>query len=731
MNKALTDNQNAQNLPWAITNMALNAASAQLTYSGPLFMLLMAQVGFGRTLIGVVLAIFHLANLAALIIAPALSRYGYKRSYIGASLGRQIVYLVVLASLVFAPQTALFIVPLVVLLYAILRSIAETSFNAWLQQFVPGAYVNRFSIIASISSGVLSIVALGAAAFFLTNDNNVMQYGALGIAGVGIGLIAVYMARNIAGGAAVESPVNRPARSELLQTLRQRRFIVLLVGTTFINLALAALAFVPLLLREHTQLPSGAIVVVAGAIMLGGLASNLLWTRIAERWGTRPVIISSLVLFILVPLAWVILPTGSLVTVPLAIVIALLSGIMSAGWNLGSLRLMIVNIAPQGKQTQFLSVHYALNAIVSGVGLVLAGFALDNLTTNEALFAGIKPDTYVPVFAISSILAIVGVFVFSSLTSTPKAGSRSILARLNPLSLLAKLGKQRTDGNDANGMTDGFTAPRNRASVDEVLDALTDPSFSKRREAINAAPRMPKDDRLFHALIDALNSNEPELSSSAMWALGQYGDKRAIQPLREFLTSPHSLLRASSARSLASLGDYDIAPLLLQTFKNETDDGLRLAYASALGKLRIRDVLPDVLEMLRTLRGRDPRMELALAVTRIAETQDHFARMVREWRQKGNAVCANELTAIQRSDRLVGLSALQTHLITCAQMINQPNIEPALPELVKLLNEFETLATNPLISNILRECSLRIPEFGSDRMEYILLGINALDAAVK
>src|SRR5690606_35486781 len=131
--------------------------------------------------------------------------------------------------------------------------------------------------------------------------------------------------------------------------------------------------------------------------------------------------------------------------------------------------------------------------------------------------------------------------------------------------------------------------PRSPLAVAELLEVLKDPRFNVRVEAIISISRMPPDTRLSDALIAIVHGGELALSVVAAWALGRIGDPRAYEPLKEALNAEYRSIQAHSARALGALGNPEIIPVLLDRLERETDKGLQMAYASALGNLRARE----------------------------------------------------------------------------------------------------------------------------------------------
>ena len=70
-------------------------------------------------------------------------------------------------------------------------------------------------------------------------------------------------------------------------------------------------------------------------------------------------------------------------------------------------------------------------------------------------------------------------------------------------------------------MTERLGQTHSHLTVDELLDALRDPRFQVRYEAIVSIARMRPDPRLTAALIKVMRGKSPALSVISAWALGR------------------------------------------------------------------------------------------------------------------------------------------------------------------------------------------------------------------
>ncbi|MEZ4556544.1 MAG: HEAT repeat domain-containing protein [Caldilineaceae bacterium] len=81
--------------------------------------------------------------------------------------------------------------------------------------------------------------------------------------------------------------------------------------------------------------------------------------------------------------------------------------------------------------------------------------------------------------------------------------------------------------------------------MDELLEALKDPRFNVRFEAIVAMARSARS-RVIAALVETLDGTELALSSLSTWALGRLGDPSAIPALHAALDKPYRFHPESS-----------------------------------------------------------------------------------------------------------------------------------------------------------------------------------------
>jgi len=281
--------------------------------------------------------------------------------------------------------------------------------------------------------------------------------------------------------------------------------------------------------------------------------------------------------------------------------------------------------------------------------------------------------------------------------------------------------------------TERLAGARSRLTVDELLDALYDPRFQVRVEAIISIARMPYDPRLLEALGEHLHGTELALSTMAAWALGRIGHSAAVPTLEAALDSPYHSIRAHAARALGKLNATHLNPELHRRLQTENDKGLRMAYASALGNLHATEAVADLLQFLYETTNPKARLELALALARLVGHEHRFIQLVRNTREDLGTGVAQALTGVKKKfDRVAEKEENIPHLDDCITAFARGQTGEGIVALVEILKALPTEHFDETSRRILAECGQRLGEFHESHteethVEYLLLTLHVLD----
>ncbi len=366
-------------LPWVLVSGKLISFFALWTFGGSMFVLFLNELGLPKGRIGVVLSLFPFCGLLALGFAPVAARLGRKRVFLaGYGLRKPVMALLLLLPWVttrFGQSAAIGFLSAVVIVFAVLRSLAETAVYPWMQEFVPNRVRGRFAAWSAVTGLVASAVALAIAGKVLDTASGLSGYMGLIGAGSALGLVGVLVHAKVPGGAPIpHSPEDGPHWSNMARALRDRNFTAYLGGMAGMTTGSAMLiSFLPLYVRERIGLEAATVVRLDIVAMVGGTLASLGWGWLSDRAGSRPVLMPACSLALLAPLGWLLLP----VTLP-NIVLAcsalyFISGIAASGVAIGAGRLLFNSVVPREKSTAYTSIHYAWMGLTGGVAPLLAG----------------------------------------------------------------------------------------------------------------------------------------------------------------------------------------------------------------------------------------------------------------------------------------------------------------------------------------------------------------------
>ena len=742
-NTAPTNADKMMRLPWILAFTSFNTVFCILTVFGSIFILFLDELGLPKVKIGLTLSLLPFSGILALFIAPLTARVGFKRTFlIFFGLRKLVAALLLFTPFVlhrYGPHGAFVYVEAVVLIFAVFRAIAETSWNPWAQEMVPDSIRGKFSALENITALAVGLAAVGVASYVVASMTGLGRFIILIGVGVGFGLLAVGFASFIGGGSSLTPSDTGPTHfRKTLGALADRNFVRFIIGVGLVNLGTIPLAsFIPLYMRDQIGLDSGNVVLLQAGGMVGGMLSCYIWGWAADRFGSKPVMLTGLNLSLLLPLCWWLTPRHSPWSSSTAMILAVIWGVVSFGWQIGFLRHLFVSIVPPAKKTEYMAIHYACAGITAGAAPLVAGHVLDACSTLSSHWFLFPLDAYTPIFIASLVLIFAAARVLGRVhaedTISPGRFA-GMFFRGNPLLAFESLIRYRVAKNeDARiSVTERMAEAASPLNVEELLESLSDPSFNVRYQAIIAIARRHPEPRLTDALIEILQSNEPDLSITAASTLGRIGDPRAIPALRQALHSDYPLLRARSARALASLADTETIPLILESLRRQSEEGERLAYASALGALRCRNAVPEIFAFLHNVHSRTGRSELALTIACAFHAEEYFISLWREANTEPGTAVSRRLAVLAK--RLAKLylqpdpSLLQL-LEQCRNTFAAHDLNHGARLLAQLLSQLPAEQTAPPSRHLLAACAEQLRQSGPDRIEYILLALLAVHTA--
>jgi HEAT repeat protein len=348
-------------------------------------------------------------------------------------------------------------------------------------------------------------------------------------------------------------------------------------------------------------------------------------------------------------------------------------------------------------------------------------------------------DSYSVLFGIGFLLSLAAAVLLSSLRTVQEAGLGEFAGLFfhgNPLLAISSVIRfyYAREESDVLRATQRLGMTRSPLTVEELIYSLNDPRFYVRFEAMVSITRHSADDRLIQALIEVMEGPDPALSVIAAWALGRVGSVTPIPALQKaFHHAKYRSVRAHAARALGTLGDQESISALMRQVQSNPDLGLKVACASSLGKLKVKEATPDLLYILYIDSYPQSRREMGLSLARLLDAESKYIALTRKLDEDPGTSLAQEMDALRSilSKRYVENPTLASKIIEARDQFALGNLEVGFAQLSDTL---ELLLAEPVElhhKQILRECSLRIREFGKDRLEYPILSVIVLAVSAK
>jgi Na+/melibiose symporter-like transporter len=740
----LTNLQKIRSLRWIAASSVMNTVFCAITVFGSVFILFLSELGLDKSRIGFLISLLPFCGLLALLTARFVERIGYKRIFLIFWGARKII----LIPMLFTPailenwgiDAAFAWITGIILLFGICRAVAESASYPWDQEIIPSYIRSRFEALVYILAMTANILTMLAASYVMSLSTDLNRFRILIAVGIAFGLVAVALRFWVPGGTREPAERSKSADSRgLLQTLRDRNYVLFLAGFGIATLANAGLvSFVPLFLKEAIGLAAATVVLVGIGTSVGMLLSCYVWGWAADRYGGKPVMLSGIYLLLLVPICYFLVPRYGAWSSYFAMGVAFLGGLGTMGWAIGYNRYLFVSAVPMDRRSSYLTIFYAWLGLVGGCGPLLAGYLISASSGINTKLLAFTLDGYSSLFAACTGLLIISLLLASRVHpdgAVPLGKFAGMFLQGNTLMAFGTLIKHRLTGDETNRAysTELMGVARNPLTAVELVEVLNDPSFNVRYQAILSSARIPPDPDLIQALVEILESSQADLSIAAAWALGNIGDKTAVPPLRRAARSEYTLLQARAVRALASLGDVEEIPYLIERLRSETDEALRIAYASALGRLRCTEVLGDMADLLRNATGKIQRTELAWALAHMVGDERYYVRLWRKVSMDLGTTVAQVLLDIKKD--LIKLCrpdvVVDDTVNSCVGSFAKEDFEGGTPLLAGLIDSLPTNKLDEISTKLLGECAGCLKEFGPARVEYIVLALHTITTVLK
>lgn len=431
-----SDGEKIRAIPWILAAGFLNIMFALWTFGGSVFLFFLNELGLPKGQIGAILALFPFCGLLALGFAPLAMRWGWKRVFLICYGSRKFV----MALLLFLPwvltqaghMAGMLLLFSVIIAFALLRALAETAYCPWSQDFTPNYIRGKFAGISTVVVTIGSGVALLIAGQVIGQGAGLSRYLSLLAAGCVLGLLGVIMMVKVPGGAprhAAEAPGAH--RAQMAAALRDHNFIAYLGGIGGVTLgAMLLVSFLPLYMKDQIGVAPGTVVLLDSAAMGGGALASLLLGWVADRVGSRPVLLPSVAISLLVPLGWLLLPRQLPHATAWCAALYFMYGVAANGTAIAAGRLLFNGVIPPERSTAYTAIYYAWIGATGGMASLLAGGILSASAGWRTRIGPIPVDGNSLLFILALAFLAAGWWLFCLVRPDDRHTTRTVLKYL-------------------------------------------------------------------------------------------------------------------------------------------------------------------------------------------------------------------------------------------------------------------------------------------------------------
>ncbi|WDR06190.1 MFS transporter [Devosia rhodophyticola] len=641
-----TDYDKMRRLPFLFISSTLTGAAAMTLVGAPMT-LFASEMGLEADRIGLLGGIMPFFQLLGIAFLPLIMRFGCRRVASTALTVRYLFLLLFLIAPTFygAPDTVFWLMFTAMALFSLSRTIAEAAYVPWSQEFMP-------RVVRGVIMGRLAIaglpIALGVSfAIKLWLDSRVGLDRFVPVFGIGIivGLIGALSLIGLGGGKPnPQGARGMAAMANLKAPLRDHNFLIFLFssGTQYLIVTVMGV-FLLLFFKLRLSLASGELIFLSTLIPVGAAIGSLATGWIVDRYGSRGIRITLQVCQVFLLLSFPLMsPELPGVTIIAALMFSAFGFLAYGSITAGNVYLL--NYVPPANKESYTALSYSVDGIVGGSATFGAGFLVFWLEQSKPQVLGFTLGSYETLFVLCALLLSASLVAFAFLREEGGTGVKDFISQFSTgNSLQALWGVHRyghlTSEERRRELTYRFGGTRSALAKEELFEALRDPSFDVRYEAIQALGHLPRNARVVTELENMLRYHGlVELQYAALTALGRLRSVTSHNQISEFLNDPNPILRARATRSLGEIRDDASLPLIRAQLEDDPELDCRLAAASALGKLGDRESVEPLLrfycELVRDdvdIAGEPRSKVVLLAVSKILQCEESFSQ---DWRRE-------------------------------------------------------------------------------------------------
>jgi len=283
------------------------------------------------------------------------------------------------------------------------NAVCGVAWSASMSEMVPLGIRGKFFGTRNMMFGFWTLVVVLAAGKIVDHyDNSLQAFGVIFAAGATARLLGLYFLTRMKFPLSVtERRPQTTSLSTFTMVFGDRNYVRLLIFTGLFGLCLyLGTPFYSVYVLRELHLSVGDLTLLTTLWTFGGLVSLRTWGALSDRFGNKPIMVISAVIWLLVAAAsWLFSSPTHYVHLYANYFI---TGFMMAGFQqLGQFNLMIKMVPPANK-AHYISVYFAFTNMLIAVGPLLGGIILHGLPKSAGNLFG-QPITHYHVLIVGSL----------------------------------------------------------------------------------------------------------------------------------------------------------------------------------------------------------------------------------------------------------------------------------------------------------------------------------------
>lgn len=407
----------AEKYPPGLNNAFLfatfNALSFQIILGSPMI-LYAKSLGASATVLGIITGMLPLLVIFQIPAANYIGRVGYKK-FVYAGWGSRVIFIFAIALIpgmaFLKSQTKLSLILFLLFIFNLLRGISSCAWLPWISSLVPNQFRGRFLAADQAFIGVASCVAFLISAAMLGDHPKAWQFATLYFVSGINGVISLYFLKRIP-----DVPVPEEVRTSRqavpwLAMLKHPPFKKLLIMNLGWSLAYGGIgAFTVAFLKAETTMTEKTILVVSSVFFLGALMS-LWFGRRMDKLGSKPVMVFSSLLWLMILSIWLLLAGKYLAPDPMIILgLQFCMGLGASVFNMSNIRLAMV-VTPEMGRNHFFALYSVVANLSLGLSPIFWGIIIDGFADLDRTLHGFNWNRFSVFFLGAAIMYMFTIFL--------------------------------------------------------------------------------------------------------------------------------------------------------------------------------------------------------------------------------------------------------------------------------------------------------------------------------